>query len=100
MLTLLNSSIESSNEYTIIERIIETMKDWINKTKEAIKRVDDAINRFQKEELIPSIGENGNWFIGGKDTGVGTSGVIFEIKRNTDLDSVKKPGYYKCTMLI
>ena len=74
------------------------MKDWINKTKEAIKRVDDAINKIPgKEELIPSIGENGNWFIGGKDTGVGTSGVIFEIKRNTDLDSVKKPGYYKCT---
>ena len=47
-----NSSIESSNEYTIIERIIETMKDWINKTKEAIKRVDDAINKIPgKEEL-------------------------------------------------
>ncbi|MFQ8923808.1 MAG: phage baseplate protein [Clostridium paraputrificum] len=86
-----NSSIESSNEYTIIEKIIETMKDWIKKVDEAIKKIPG------KEELIPSIGENGNWFIGGKDTGVGTSGVIFEIKRNTDLDSVKKPGYYKCT---
>lgn len=93
-----SSSIESSNEYTVIEKIIETMKDWINKTKEAIKRVDDAINKIPgKEELIPSIGSNGNWFIGGKDTGVVTSGVIFEVERNTDLDNVKKPGYYKCT---
>ena len=31
-----NSSIESSNEYTVIEKIIGTMKEWIEKTKEAI----------------------------------------------------------------
>ena len=93
-----NSAIESSNEYSIIEKIIDKMKEWIEKTKEAIKRVDEAINKIPgKDELIPSIGSNGNWFIGGEDTGISTFGAVIEIKKSTDLDNIKKVGCYKCS---
>lgn len=56
-----NSSIESSNEYTVIERIIETMKEWIEKAKDAVKRVDEAIKKIPpKEELIGPQGPKGD----------------------------------------
>lgn len=93
-----NSAIESSHEYTVIEELMNKMKEWIEKTKEAIKRVDDAIKKIPgKAELIPSIGSNGNWFIGGEDTGISTFGAVIEIKKSTDLDNIKKVGCYKCS---
>ena len=56
-----NSSIESSNEYTVIEKIIETMKEWIEKAKDAVKRVDEAIKKIPpKEELIGPQGPKGD----------------------------------------
>ena len=56
-----NSSIESSNEYTIIEKIIETMKEWIEKAKDSVKRVDEAIAKIPpKEELMGPQGPKGD----------------------------------------
>ena len=56
-----NSSIQSSNEYTVIEKIIETMKEWIEKAKDAVKRVDEAIKKIPpKEELIGPQGPKGD----------------------------------------
>ena len=53
-------SIQSSNEYTVIEKIIETMKEWIEKAKDAVKRVDEAIKKIPpKEELIGPQGPKG-----------------------------------------
>lgn len=55
-----SSSIQSSNEYTVIEKIIETMKEWIEKAKDAVKRVDEAIKKIPpKEELIGPKGDKG-----------------------------------------
>ena len=56
-----SSSIQSSNEYTVIEKIIETMKEWIEKAKDAVKRVDEAIKKIPpKEELIGPQGPKGD----------------------------------------
>ena len=56
-----NSSIQSSNEYTVIEKIIETMKEWIEKAKDAVRRVDEAIKKIPpKEELIGPQGPKGD----------------------------------------
>lgn len=56
-----SSSIQSSNEYTVIEKIIETMKEWIEKAKDAVKRVDEAIKKIPpKEELIGPQGLKGD----------------------------------------
>lgn len=56
-----NSSIESSNEYTVIEKIIETMKEWIEKAKDAVRRVDEATKKIPpKEELIGPQGPKGD----------------------------------------
>ena len=56
-----SSSIQSSNEYTVIEKIIETMKEWIEKAKDAVKRVDEAIKKIpSKEELIGPQGPKGD----------------------------------------
>lgn len=54
------SAIESSNEYTIIEAVINKMNEWIEKAKEAIKKVDEAIASIPpKEELIGPQGPQG-----------------------------------------
>jgi hypothetical protein len=49
----------------------ESFRQAMEDVEEAINSIDDAIN----EIVPPTIGENGNWFIRGEDTGVSARGV-------------------------
>lgn len=71
----------TDDDWTIIDSVAveearrqENFRQAMEDVKEAIDSIDDAID----EIVPPTIGENGNWFIRGEDTGVqaqGKSGV-------------------------
>lgn len=71
----------TDEDWTIIDSVAveearrqEKFRQAMEDVQEAIEGIDEAI----KEVAAPEIGENGNWFIGGEDTGVqaqGKSGV-------------------------
>ena len=71
----------TDDDWTIIDSVAveearrqENFRQAMEDVKEAIESIDEAID----EIVPPTIGENGNWFIRGEDTGVqaqGKSGV-------------------------
>lgn len=68
----------TDEDWTIIDSVAveearrqENFRQAMEDVKEAIDGIDEAI----KEVAAPEIGENGNWFIGGEDTGVQAQGV-------------------------
>lgn len=68
----------TDDDWTIIDSVAveearrqENFRQAMEDVKEAIEGIDEAI----KEIAAPEIGENGNWIIGGEDTGVQAQGV-------------------------
>lgn len=68
----------TDDDWTIIDSVAveearrqENFRQAMEDVQEAIEGIDEAI----KEIAAPEIGENGNWIIGGEDTGVQAQGV-------------------------
>ncbi|MGM9643002.1 MAG: collagen-like protein [Eubacteriales bacterium] len=68
----------TEDDWTLIDSVAveeakrqETFSQTMEDVKEAIASIDEAID----EIVPPTIGENGNWFVRGEDTGVQAQGI-------------------------